>query len=507
MPAEVASPFRMGRGRQRHLLAAAATLVLVATGMEVQPRWRAPGVAASPHQRPNVVFWLVDTLRADRLGTYGYDKPTSPFIDTLAARGLVFERCYAQAPWTKPSMAALLTARYPAATGMFGMLDRLADAVLTMPEVIAAAGYDTAAFSANPIMGRLSHYEQGFQTFHELWPQQEHGEFHQVVGSAAALLPAVEEWLVRPRTAPFFLYLHTVDPHEEYRPDSEYLNRFADPAGESRYRDDWAALRQAHPDQLTNRSTQADFERAAVSPQPFVNYGSRLYDADILATDRAMSSLFRTLHELGLDDNLLLVITSDHGEEFLEHGGTSHGFSLHDELLHVPFLLWGPGIVPQARIATPTRSLDIFPTLLELLGIPIPSGLDGESLLARTRSVGAPPRRQIFAEKRDVGVTPLGDFPTGSAIAVVDWPWKYILNLKPPARLSPPERQLFDLARDSREQLDVGPQYPSVAARLDAQARRWHAGFAAAPDAPQPAQGLDNAALERLRQLGYATTD
>lgn len=457
--------------------------------------------------RRSVVFWLIDTCRADHLSAYGYPRSTSPFLEAMAAHGVVFENCFAQAPWTKPSMASLLTSLPPPTTGVFGLLDRLDASFLTLPEALRAEGYNTAGFSANPIMGRMSNYTQGFRTFREASQVIPGGDiFHQAGGSAAALTRQVTAWLDDAAAQPFFLYIHSVDSHEEYRPAPAYLARFADPEGEPRYRHEWSALESTHPGQLGNRCTQASFDAAGIAAAPFVDYGMRLYDAGILATDDAIGALWRHLETLGLAGKIVFVVTSDHGEEFFEHGGTSHGFSLYDELLHVPLIVWAPGLLPGGRrVRAPVQLLDVYPTLLDLLGIRIPRGLAGRSLVPWLRAEPpAAPAPAIYAAKREDANALLRRYPTGNAYSLIRWPWKYILNLKPPAELRPPRHELYNLEEDPHETRNLVAEQPDMVARDEAEVLDWakrterpQSRTARPPDLTEP--GLK----EQLRALGY----
>jgi arylsulfatase A-like enzyme len=482
--------------------------LVLAVSLGVAACEQRPATAGRSSSRPNVVFWLVDTLRADHLGAYGHPAPTSPFLDTLAGEGVVFEQCRAQGSWTKPSMAALLTSRYPSATGMRGLFDRLDDSFTTFPETLQAAGYHTMGLSANPIMGRMSNYQQGFDRY---WELQQRSRIEELVplasGSAARLVDEAIRWLDERPAQPFLLYLHTIDPHELYKPAPEYLRQFADAAGEAEYRQQWVKLAASGPQLLANQFTADRFARAGIDPHGFIDYGRRLYDGDILATDTAIRRLWTHLVSHGFSEDLVFVLTSDHGEEFFEHGGTSHGYSLYDELLRVPLVIRAPPRVPAGlRIASPVRSIDIYPTLLDLLGLPIPDGLDGRTLrpLINGRTAGSIPH--IYAEKlRPIDPT-APQFPIGTAYAVVAPPWKFVLNLESPSERSLPARELYRVDVDPGETDNVAAAEPHVVAELEADVRSW-AETTARRAPPVHREQLPAAMLERLRQLGYLTAD
>src|SRR5262245_41538895 len=238
--------------------------------------------AAPAHRPRSVVFYLIDTCRADHLSVDGYGRPTTPILEELAERGVRFENCFSQAPWTKPSMSAILTSCYPTVTGMFELGDQLSSRFETFPEVLQKNGWYTAGFSANPLMGRLSNYNQGFREFTDATQVIKNGDcIHYAGGSANALNRKVLPWIEKNERWPFLLYVHSVDPHEEYAPSPEYLKLFADPALEPEYRRQWKALLDVHANKIANHCTLPEFEKAGVAVQPFIEYGLNLYDANV----------------------------------------------------------------------------------------------------------------------------------------------------------------------------------------------------------------------------------
>jgi arylsulfatase A-like enzyme len=487
----------------RRLGIAAGCVLLAGVGLVA---WRQRGPA--PSARPQgVILWVIDTCRADHLSMYGSARRTSPFLDKLGREGTVFERCFAQAPWTKPSMAALFSGRYPSSVGVYGILDRLPDDVETLPEAMAGAGYRAAGFSANPIVGRLSNYAQGFDEFVEamqILPSATVDAY--ASGSAAAINRHVLPWLTAIGTQPFFLFIQSMDPHEQYKPARTYLDQFADPADEARYRRDWQALKDAQPKQLSNHCTMQTFTDAGVDPAWFVDYGQRLYDADILASDAAIEEFWHHLEALGLSDRVIFVVTADHGEEFLEHGGTSHGFSLYNEMLHVPLIIRAPGLVPTGRrVPDPVRLIDIYPTVLTLAGIPLPPGLEGESLPGLTDGAADGAARTIYAEKREAPDTPLGRYRTGTAVGVIEWPWKLVLNPLSATGLNFPPRELYHLERDPEEAINLAAEDVERTEAMAASLIDWSDRPEARPaNGPGVQEPPPPDVVERLRQLGYA---
>ncbi len=193
---------------------------------------------AAPEARPrSVLFYLMDTCRHDRVGFDGYERKTTPFLEWLAERSVVFEACYSQAPWTKPAMASMLSSQYPSTTSVYRVKDRLPAEVLTWPEVMQANGTYTAGFSANIVMGKsLSNFTQGFDHFIESTVINRAAPRHFASGSAKRLNKHAFAWLDRTDHWPMLLYMHSVDPHEEYEPEPNYLKQFADPERHPQFR-------------------------------------------------------------------------------------------------------------------------------------------------------------------------------------------------------------------------------------------------------------------------------
>src|SRR5262249_38234666 len=309
---------RCGRFRMS-IVSFAALLLAVAQ--------EAPAVPEPPSpKRRSILFYLIDTCPADHLSANGYARRATPVLQELAARGVRFADCVSPAPWTKPSVGSILTSCYPTVTGMHQVLGSLDLRFTTLPEALRNAGWYTAGFSANPLMGRLTNYNQGFRKFVDstsVIPGSDIGHF-KTSGSAKALNQQVLPWIAQNAEWPYFLYVHSVDPHEEYQPAPEYLKLFNDPDGEPEYRREWQALLDLHATKVANYCTKEHFEQANVPVEKFIEYGKGLYDADIRANDDEIARLVDALREKKQLDDMILVVTADHGEEFMEHGGTSH---------------------------------------------------------------------------------------------------------------------------------------------------------------------------------------
>lgn len=400
--------------------------------------------------RPNVILILVDTLRRDRLTPYGYRRETSPEIGRrLAAAGTVMEDAYSQAPWTLPSVVSLMTGRYPGEVlssdlSTYG----IPAAVEPLAERLGAVGFETAGFIANPTMHVGAGFERGFRTFYAP--------------------PAEVEWLLRhaddvnrhalpwiaahqDQDRPFFLYLHYIDPHDPYDNPEIVGNRSP---FESEYKGpvagDWV-----HGVYTGNL--------ALPDPARDLAHLSALYDSEVHYVDRAIGEVLAAVRPEVLA-NTLVVLTADHGEELLDHGGWKHGQSLYEEQIHVPLIWrWDRRIPAGRRLAGTVRLLDVAPTLAAATGAAPDPGWQGTDLLPALTGAGPLVARPAFAEGLSSGpllaAAVLGrdklivfnraePFAPADALQVHLWR----LNLDRLARL-----ERYDLARDPGERRNLAP--------------------------------------------------
>ena len=414
-----------------------------------------------------LVVILIDTLRADRLGSYGYDRPTTPHLDAFADAAVRFERCLAQSTWT-PSTASLLTGLYPSrhgATSPFLALDASHE---TLAELLRAQGYATAAIGSNPHIFGGTGFQQGFDTF--VSPPVTDEKLGYV--RAEELVDAALAWLdAAPADQPTFLYLHLFDPHAPYAPPEPYRARFD--RGERGAKDAWYMLRRGvHPEDLSaaDRAHFAD-----------------LYDGEVAYADAQVG---RLLAALDLDETAVVVV-SDHGEELFDHGGWSHTPTLYDELVRVPLLVSFPSLRAAGRGGTVVTELvqqvDLWPTLLDQLGLPARAELPGRSLLATALGAGTP---------HDHGVSEVSELGRYKK-AVVGGEMKYIRTWAPAEG-----EELFDLARDPRETENV---VADRSAEAQALRRLLDAHVAGAP--ARYALQLENATDELVTMTGYLVTE
>jgi arylsulfatase A-like enzyme len=402
---------------------------------------------SSPSPR-NLILVSVDTLRADRLGCYGNRRPTSPAIDRIAAEGIVFDDASAPSPWTKPSHASLFTGRYPSAHGAGTMSGELRADVPHLAEWLARRGYETVAV-VNSLLLRQHGLERGFARLDYVPFVQGERRSSPVTERATARLGE------RDTTKPLFLFVHYMDVHSDYASLPRYESLFARP---------YDGFADGTTQQLYRHALDR-FELGARDVEHLID----LYDAGIRQVDDQIDRLLRFLDERGMLDSSLLVLLSDHGEEFLEHGGVLHGHSQYQELVRVPLVLRGAGLPRGVRIPEPVSLLDVLPTVLALLGVPAPAPLDGIDLQPLwTSPERALPPRLLFYEA-DVTFPPPapGIVPAGTHRAVREGRFKFHYDLA--ARRA----GLFDLSADPREQVDRIDAEPQKARELSERLRSF----------------------------------
>jgi arylsulfatase A-like enzyme len=452
--------------------------------------WLAGCNATTP--RPNVAILLVDALRPDHLGCYGYGRTTSPAVDALAERGTVFTGCYATADYTSASTASLFTGRYPLAHGYVN-----ADCVLeadnvTVAELLRQQGYRTAAFIANGLVGKKYGMDQGFDLFYER------------NRAPASDLFAQMDAFVRARTrAPFFLYAHFMEVHDPCRLPAADWGRFADPG---RFAHDMAdtLLHERFVMgawwQTTQRWADPDLPPDRVA-RYFADYAA-LYDAAIASWDQQLRDFLQVLESEGLAHNTIVLVVADHGEQLLEHGFFGHANSGYEVGLRVP-LIWvdppaqrqGP---PLPRTIDQRVSLvDVLPTLLTRLGMVLPTQIQGTERWNLARNAAAVPadtEQTVYTEG-----TFMANRPFSTLIQTcTQGRWKLILDRFRDTK------ELYDLQADPAEQHDVFTGQPQVVARLAEELRQRYTQDLDVLDhrqRPQVEQGAQKAA--ELRALGY----
>ena len=343
------------------------------------------GTVHYPPKAPKrIILIAVDTLRADHLSRYGYDRRTTPSLDHLMkTEGIVFENAYSPSSWTLPSSVSLFTSLHP---HLHEVEDREQTLHPKVPTLAAAfskiAKWHTAAFVTHIYVSSLFGLDSGFDEFFELSIDWGFDEGKQL--RAEALNRTVLPWLKHHRSKPFFLYLHYFDPHWNYEPPGPYDKRFTNPEYDGDADGTWSFI-----SKFLDTSTHMSAED--------LRHVIGLYDGEIAYTDHYLGRLFKYLKKLDMWDDTLLVILSDHGEEFKDHGSMHHIRTLYNEVTHVPLIVKLPGGRPSgwsARIGARVSTIDVAPTLLDLTRTPIPPSFQGKSLTPLFKVGGAD--RDIF---------------------------------------------------------------------------------------------------------------
>jgi arylsulfatase A-like enzyme len=509
---------RLLAGTGGPLLVAAVVLTAAAAFWRGGVHEAGPPDAPAPAGAPDVVLVLIDTLRRDHLSSEGYARRTTPALDALAARGARFPRFESQSSYTKPSVASLLTSLYPSGHGVGHLRTVLGEDRLTLAEIFHSAGWRTAKFVSNTILGAEFGFAQGTERFStlpvELVPRtklgyalfriRERGGAVPGAAQLSAVLAAVERAVTGTPSAetlslpaaeivrqyeawrssvggdPSFAYLHFMEPHAPYRPPARAAARF-----------DGAPLEAEHPPTI---GLFLPFGRAAELPESRRAGLVRAYDAEIAALDDVLGELFERLRSSGRP--VVVAVTSDHGEEFYEHGGWGHGQSLYGEMLRVPFVIAGPGVPAGVVPRDPAQLVDVAPTLLDLCGIAAPASMAGRSLVPAMAAAASGDTLAVDAEREHFAEIVYGEAYWARSLRSGDW--KAIV-----ARRGDDVRvQLFDLATDPGELRDVADSLSDRAADMVARIEELAAKASAGAGAGATAE-FDPVTRERLRALGY----
>ena len=455
-----------GPGRPWAVIGVPLLLVLAGcgegeSGSEGDPT--APAAAAPRAElnedAPNIVVIMIDTLRSDHLPAYGYPRRVAPFLAGLSRRSVVFKNAFSTSSWTGPSTASLFTGLYPVRHGLtrgfFAQKDAeskieteeaaleltpLPEALATLPILMKDLGYSTYGLAANINIGPELGFQRGFDRFHR--DRQE---------SADQMAMELRRWRNEiSRSSPTFLYIHFNDVHKPYTPRAPLYKK-----QEGKLQDDIAR-----------------------------------YDSEIRWVDRTLKELY---DQFGWGENTILWIVSDHGEEFMDHGTLGHGFSLFDELMRVVGILHAPGIEP-GSVDVNVSLIDVLPTLMDWLDVPLPDERDGRSLLPLLRGERTGQAEREFGERILFGHR-RNRVATEVLWAALFGSWKLIEDT------STGERMLFDLQEDPGETDNKIEEHAELAQVLQAsldrlkQSQSLGSGPVEVP--------MDEALLEHLRSLGY----
>ena len=463
----------------------------------------------APKNRPNVLIYLIDTERADHTSLYGYARDTTPFLKKLGGQGLVFDDCQVQAPRTKQSTASLMTSLYSYTHGIVHDYDTIPKGSTTLAEQLRAAGYVTASIVANPFAGRLTGLDRGFDYLDEWSVVQRHRtDAHDRGTDSEAVNKIAFPWLEQHKDEPFFLYAHATDPHAPYRPPAGFEEKFANPAETPEFNRNYKNLGGKTKYAGGTVISRAGCKQAGVNPDRFIRRATDRYDGEILHNDASLEQFVAKLKQLGILDYTLIVVVSDHGEEFWEHGWTSHGHSLYQELTHGVFLMWNPKLirVPR-RIREPAQLIDVAPTVLDLLGLKIPDVMEGQSLAPLANGQPFQRRGPVMTSRfADPEAKKIGFVPENriDAVALLDANWKFIYREKA-SEVGVNKLELYDRRSDREEQNNVAMQNPQEVDRLLTQTAKWmEAQKQIRKLLGQGAKAtISRQTLEQLRSLGY----
>lgn len=378
-----------------------------------------------------VILISLDTLRADRLGIYGAELPTSPGLDALAARGVLFENAHAPSPWTLPSHRTLLTGLYPLTHGALrGDHHSPRSEITTLGEILQAEGFSTVGIHGGGFVDAPYGFAEGFDRYRKIENLDE------------AVDAAVDE-LISHASDDLFLFFHSYQIHSPYREEEDDLAALG-----ARYFELRRRLKDAiRPDELGSHEylSRHNFSREPLPPDQ-LEMVKLLYDGGVRSADRRLSRLFCALDDAGLLEEALIVVTSDHGEGFGEHGLLLHANSLYGELLHVPLIIVGSDVPAGVHVEQHVSSADIVPTLLDLLGIEAGVELDGRSLVSLWKDSGAPSELILGSQVLE-NTALLSSLIDGS---------KYIVSS------SSQQEELYDLRRDALETTNIAIQQPAL---------------------------------------------
>lgn len=411
-----------------------------------------PALGQSPpgDRRPNFLLITIDTLRADRLGSYGYSKAETPVLDRLAREAVQFENAFTPVPLTLPAHASILTGTYPSYHGIrdnSGFV--LSPEQRTLAEMLKASGYTTAAFVGAFVLDSRFGLDQGFDHYYDDFDltQFENVSPGYIQRTGDVVVKRALDWLKQASDAPFFVWLHLYDPHDPYTPPQPYASR--------------------HP--------------------------GRAYDGEIAFTDANIGHAFDWLKKAGVYDNTLIVVVGDHGESLGEHGEDKHGFFIYNSVLRVPLLIRLPaGENGGKKITQNVSTIDLFVTVAQILRLDrsVQSTVQGAGLLSLILGKGEGYRRDLYAET----YYPRLQFGWSELRAIIAGPHKYILAPKP---------ELYDWTRDPGEAQNLFEANQSLGNRLRENLKNMRARIEQAATAKQSEARLDAETVEKLRSLGY----
>jgi arylsulfatase A-like enzyme len=446
--------------------------------------------------RPNLVLITIDTLRADRLSCYGYDRIATEGMDRLAAEGVLFEDAQVQSPWTLSSLASILTSTYPSVNGVLTGLNRLDEARVTLAEVLREKGYVTQAIVTNGWLETNFGLNQGFEGYYHPDDYFATYRFRGLIGERIArrflrekmemtnrhraehLSDRAVQWLRSHRDQNFFLWLHYIDPHDPYAPPPPY-NKIWDADYQGRWRESTGVIFNLRIGQVLTAEEMTHIEA--------------LYDGEVAYCDAHVARVLAELDSLGLTANTLVVLTSDHGEEFWDHGGVMHGHTLYDECVRVPLLMRFPDRLPAGvRMENRVQLLDLTPTVCDLLNVHPPPEAQGRSF--KPQLLGEPAAEEpVFTEAL---------LYFGEKKSVQAGPFKLVKTF------ATDRYELYDAERDPQETANLAALRPALVDSLARVLEAWQDSSGVLRERLPKTAGGSQAVIDpdleaRLKAMGY----
>ncbi len=413
---------------------------------QIKKLWSEHGV-----ENPNVILFTLDTLRADHLACYGYPDVRTPYLDSMARRGVLFEQASTNSPLTLPAHCSILTGMYPTFHGVrINGNTALNDKQTTLAEVFSSQGYQCGAFIAAFVLDGRWGLKQGFQHYDDQFDlkKYKHLDLGAIQRPGNEVMDAALSWLDEQKSAPFFAWIHLYDPHTPYEPPEPYLSEYG--------------------------------------PRGLAG----LYDGEIAFMDEQIGRCIKWLENNGLDKKTILVFVGDHGEGLGSHGEGTHGYYIYDYAVHVPLIMVTPfkdlrGI----RVSSQVRVIDIFPTLLETAEIISPVKTPGRSLLPMMFRPNQEEDGYAYMES----MSPNLQFGWSPIHSLRNTQYKFI---------DTPKMELYDLVQDPNEENNLIQKHPSIAREMKNNLDRLMEETSLGAPEPQEAD-LDKETLEKLSALGY----
>lgn len=458
-------------------------LVLLAVASGCEPE-NAPDPTASA-DRPNIILLTIESLRADHVGCYGYQRDTTPSIDALASESTVYEQAYSTTSWTLTSHASMFTGLYPSAHRVILPQDRLSDAYSTIAERLVGEGYHCAGVIGGPYLRSTFNLNQGFEYYDESVAALTNEQAHRDVTNPQ-MAEAMERFLRQERDPdrPFFLFAYYWDVHFDFIPPPPYDTMFVTPA--------------AQPIESVQFGPLVALGRDISAAQ--LAYLVAQYDGEIRCTDDYLGQLWALLRELNLWDNTAIILTADHGEQFFEHSYLGHKHDLYVESLHVPLIVKRPGQKEGSTDRRVVNLVDLYPTILDLAGSQGESLHGGWSLLGE----GAGDDRPVFFELTTTWT--VTDRQTGEKRHDSDeWVAIRLGSHKLLHVLETNFWQLYDVIADPGEKNPLGSAHHETAVRLRERLDGWREAMKALSSKwlQGPKARLSPEEERRLRSLGY----